>query len=641
MAMSKVGEESPPIVASWSAAEDRVDLEAKEYPQTEVNLEEDSGRPDRNTSAEPADTDRCWPLVQQTCHQARNCASSTWQRCSQTFNQVIASASSKGRAESRSRSCSPEGRPSDKAHRGKSSRPLFNKERLRLSSDNMSPAAKVVGCLRNNVLTILNILGVFTGVVVALILRNSREEKWTQREIVYVGFVGDLFLRMLKMLILPLIVSSMISAVGSLDLSVSGRIGTRAIVYYMSTTISAVILGIILVLTIHPGEGSDKGIVRGGQVRHVTTADMLMDLIRNLFPPNLVQACTAQYKTVLTPPKDYVPASVEEVNVTADLNGTSANVTAKSKNLYDWHMSSAYEDATNILGLVVFSTVLGITLGRMGPKGRPLLNFFVSLSEATMMITSWVIWLSPIGVLFLVASKMLEMESWEIMLGQLGMYFLTVMIGLFIHGFIVLQLIYFIVTRKLPFRYVGNLSEALATAFATSSSSATLPVALTCLEEKNGVDPRVTRFVMPIGATINMDGTALYEAVAAIFISQVRGIQLTMGSVVAVSITATAASIGAAGIPQAGIVTMVMVLDTLGLPAEDVSLIMAVDWFLDRFRTFTNVLGDSLGAGIVHHLSKDELDRMPASNMKESGPAIELDGPMNADVEKGEVEPPF
>lgn len=219
--------------------------------------------------------------------------------------------------------------------------------------------------------------------------------------------------------------------------------------------------------------------------------------------------------------------------------------------------------------------------------------------------------------MFLVASKMLEMESWEVMLGQLGMYFFTVMIGLFIHGFVVLQLIYFIVTRKLPFRYVGNLSEALATAFATSSrsvynswnksveregekrlisigmakmtgqcvsylfdSSATLPVALKCLEEKNKVDPRVTRFVMPIGATINMDGTALYEAVAAIFISQVRGIHLTMGNVVAVSITATAASIGAAGIPQAGIVTMVMVLDTLGLPAEDVSLIMAVDWFL-------------------------------------------------------------
>jgi len=132
-------------------------------------------------------------------------------------------------------------------------------------------------------------------------------------------------------------------------------------------------------------------------------------------------------------------------------------------------MMSAYEDATNILGLVVFSTVLGITLGRLGSKGRPLLNFFVSLSEATMMITGWVIWVSPVGVMFLVASKMLEMENWEIMLGQLGKYFLTVMVGLFIHGFVVLQLIYFLVTRKLPFRYVGNLSEALATAFATSS----------------------------------------------------------------------------------------------------------------------------------------------------------------------------
>ncbi|XP_046454395.1 excitatory amino acid transporter 3-like isoform X3 [Daphnia pulex] len=553
-------------------------------------------------------------------------------------NQVqhVRSASLKGRrGEQRSRSSSPEtgvgsGTKGSSATKG---RPFAKPISRAL---NMSVTQKVVGCLRSNVLTILNIAGVFSGVVLALALRSSREEKWTQREIVYVGFVGDLFLRMLKCLILPLIVSSMISAVGSLDLSVSGRIGTRAIVYYMTTTVSAVILGIILVLTIHPGEGSDKGIVRGGSVRHVTTADMLMDLIRNLFPPNLVQACTAQYKTVLTPPADYLESLANMTNS----NGTDAgNMTAgKPKNLYDWKMSSDYEDATNILGLVVFSTVLGITLGRMGAKGKPLLNFFVSMSEAVMMITGWVVWLSPVGVMFLVASKMLEMESWEVMLGQLGMYFFTVMIGLFIHGFVVLQLIYFIVTRKLPFRYVGNLSEALATAFATSSSSATLPVALKCLEEKNQVDPRVTRFVMPIGATINMDGTALYEAVAAIFISQVRGIHLTMGNVVAVSITATAASIGAAGIPQAGIVTMVMVLDTLGLPAEDVSLIMAVDWFLDRFRTFTNVLGDSLGAGIVHHLSRHELEEMPiepASGRRESD--IELDGPLaGADLEKGE-----
>lgn len=135
------------------------------------------------------------------------------------------------------------------------------------------------------------------------------------------------------------------------------------------------------------------------------------------------------------------------------------------------------------------------------------------------------------------------------------------------------------VVRKLPYGYVGQMSQVLATAFGTGSSSATMPITINCLDQM-GIDPRVTRFVIPVGATINMDGTALYEAVAALFIAQLRGISLTFGHLVAVSVTATAASIGAAGIPQAGLVTMVMVLDTVGLPAEDVTIIIAVDWLL-------------------------------------------------------------
>merc|ERR1719187_1246274 len=191
---------------------------------------------------------------------------------------------------------------------------------------------------------------------------------------------------------------------------------------------------------------------------------------------------------------------------------------------------------------------------------------------------------------------------------QLGWYFMTVMLGLIMHGFIVLPLIYSVCTRSLPFRFIANMTNAFTTAFGTGSSSATLPVTISLLEEKNQVDPRVCRFVLPIGATINMDGTALYEAVAAIFISQVNGMSLSIGQIIAISITATAASIGAAGIPQAGLVTMVMVLETVGLPPEDVTIILAVDWLLDRFRTTINVLGDSLGAGLVYHLSRDELD---------------------------------
>ena len=146
----------------------------------------------------------------------------------------------------------------------------------------------------------------------------------------------------------------------------------------------------------------------------------------------------------------------------------------------------------------------------------------------------------------------------------------------------VLPAIYTIVTKKVPLKFIANMTNAITTAFGTGSSSATLPVTINLLETKNKVDPRVCRFVLPIGATINMDGTALYEAVAAIFIAQVNNLNLSLGQICAVSITATAASIGAAGIPQAGLVTMVMVLETVGLPPDDITIILAVDWLLDR-----------------------------------------------------------
>ncbi|KAF7989705.1 hypothetical protein HCN44_008379 [Aphidius gifuensis] len=448
----------------------------------------------------------------------------------------------------------------------------------------------VYNFLKNNALTFMTVLGVFTGIVVGLTLRHSRAERWNEREIMYINYLGELFLRMLKSLILPLIIASLISAIGSLDLSLSGKIGARAIVYYMTTTVSAVILGIILVSIIKPGSAQESLEQTGvDDSRPTLTTDTLMDLVRNMFPPNLVAACISQTRTILIDPKN--------LTIGNDLN--------------QWKIKQEESPGMNVLGLVVFATVLGITLGKMKNEGKPLLNFFECMSTAMMIITNWVIWLSPAGVLFLVASKVIEMKSFQVILGQLGMYFMTVLIGLFFHGFVVLPIIFFIMTKKNPLVYLINMTQAVAMAFGTSSSSATLPVAINCLETRNGIDPRVAKFVMPIGATINMDGTALYEAVAAIFIAQVRGKVLSFGNIAAISITATAASIGAAGIPQAGLVTMVMVLDTVGLPSTDVTLIIAIDWLLDRFRTAINVIGDSLGAGIVNHMSKDELDAMP------------------------------
>ncbi|XP_063585051.1 excitatory amino acid transporter 3-like isoform X1 [Penaeus indicus] len=462
--------------------------------------------------------------------------------------------------------------------------------------------------IRNNLLPILTISGVTGGIVLGLILRYSRSERWTKREVMYVGYVGELFLRALKALIIPLIVSSLVSAIGSLDLSLSKKIGLRAIAYYLTTTVSAVILGIILVVSIHPGKGNDDDITKAGEAKASYTPDLLMDLPRNLFPPNLIQACFETHKTsivkpVLEPNDSRIDRWEEKYNWTR--NDSTALLPKE-----EWDIKMEHSRALNIMGLVSFATVLGLALSKLGPKGKPLLDVFHSLSDASMVITSWLIWISPIGILFLVASMMIEMEDFSVMLGQLGLYFGTVVLGIFIHGLIILPTIYTLLTRRLPFRFLANMTQAYITAFATASSSGTLPVTFQCLEEKNKIDTRVTRFVIPIGATINMDGTALYEAVAAIFIAQVRGMALTIGQIVAISITATAAAIGAAGIPQAGLVTMVMVLDVVGLPAEDITLIIAVDWLLDRFRTLMNVLGDSIGAGIVYELSKKELEKM-------------------------------
>ncbi|EDS41307.1 excitatory amino acid transporter 3 [Culex quinquefasciatus] len=451
--------------------------------------------------------------------------------------------------------------------------------------------------VKQNLLILMTIGGVVIGVALGLGLRDvgKDENLWTQRNIMYVNLLGDLFLRVIKAIILPLIVTSLISAVGSLDTNMSKKIGGLAILYYMTTTILAVLEGVALVITVQPGKRSDdKNDLAEAQRTNVTTADTLLDLIRNIFPPNLVQACLQQYQTVLSPPK--------------------ANPSEQDLDL--WDISSRFVDGTNLIGIVAASITFGVALSAVKNDAPVLLHFIQQLSVAVMKVTGWIIWLSPIGVLSLIAAKFLEMEDLAEVFGKLGLYFAVVVSGIVFHGVIVLPAIYFLLTRKNPYTFLLNMGQAIATAFGTSSSSATLPVTLQCLEEKNHIDTRITRFVIPIGTTINMDGTALYEAVAAIFIAQLRGIDLSFGQVLAVAITATAASIGTAAVPQGGLVTLVMVLDSIGLPSEDVSLIIALDWLVNRVRAVVNVLGDCFGAGIVAHYSRKDLENNPLESPK-------------------------
>uniref|UniRef100_A0A8D2LKP2 Amino acid transporter n=1 Tax=Varanus komodoensis TaxID=61221 RepID=A0A8D2LKP2_VARKO len=388
------------------------------------------------------------------------------------------------------------------------------------------------------------------------------------------------------------------AGLAGLDAKSSGRMGTRAMVYYISTTVVAAILGVILVLSIHPGNPKlKKSPVVITKNEEVSSLDAFLDLIRNLFPENLVQACFQQVTQRTDGHAIHTNGSVLNATIT-EVNVGPSTVTQKQLE---------FKAGMNVLGLIGFFIAFGIAMGKMGDQAKPMADFFNILNEIIMKLVSMIMWYSPFGIASLICGKIADIKDLEVVARQLGMYMVTVIVGLVIHGAMVLPLIFFIVTRQNPFVFYAGIFQAWITALGTASSAGTLPVTFRCLEENLKIDKRVTRFVLPIGATINMDGTALYEAVAAIFIAQMNSINLDGGQIATVSLTATLASVGAASIPSAGLVTMLLILTAVGLPTQDISLLIAVDWLLDRMRTSINVVGDSFGAGIVHYLSQKEL----------------------------------
>ncbi|TRY82642.1 hypothetical protein DNTS_032583 [Danionella cerebrum] len=445
---------------------------------------------------------------------------------------------------------------------------------------------------RNGLLT-LSVLAVITGCVLGFMLRGLALSSQAK---IYFSFPGELLMRILKMLILPLITSSLMSGLSSMESKACCRMGVLTVTYYLWTTFIAVVVGIALVLIIKPGYGTDMESNRLGSGQVMTSADALLDLVRNMIPSNLIEATFQQYKT------DLIPIIKTQVNtgqpnfvyLMPDENhpkGRTVLLELTPPPDIEYKTRPGSSQQMNVLGIVIFSATMGLLLGKMGERGAPLVN---------------VCQYFPFGIIFLVAGKILDMSDPSTLGKKLGWYGITVLAGLFVHGLILLPLFYFILTRKNPFTYIRGLLQAMVIALATSSSSATLPITMKCLLENCRVDRQIARFVLPVGATINMDGTALYEAVAAIFIAQVNEYELDFGQLVTISITATAASIGAAGIPQAGLVTMVIVLTSVGLPPDDITLIVAIDWILDRFRTMINVLGDALAAGIIGHLCRKD-----------------------------------
>ncbi|TCJ14677.1 dicarboxylate/amino acid:cation symporter [Parasulfuritortus cantonensis] len=371
------------------------------------------------------------------------------------------------------------------------------------------------------------------------------------------GFLGSLFLNALKMLIVPLIVTSIIAGVsGSGAAEGLGRLGGKTLAYYLTTTLLAVLVGLAMVNLVQPGVldgvpaarslGLDAG--TGAALAKVADRDAgdLVEIFLRMVPPNIVAAAAEG----------------------------------------------------EMLGLIVFSLLFGYFVTRLpadlaGTQRR----FWEGAAQAMLKFTELVMRFAPIGVFGLVAKVVAGsgLDSFR----SLAEFFFTVLAALAIHMFVVLPVLVRVFGRASPWRHFRAMSPAMLTAFSTASSSATLPLTMDCVEKRAGVSERVSSFVLPLGATVNMDGTALYECVAVLFIAQAYGVDLSFAQQLTVVLLALLTSIGVAGIPAASLVAITLILGHFGLPAEAIGLILATDRVLDMCRTSVNMFSDSCGAVVI------------------------------------------
>lgn len=392
------------------------------------------------------------------------------------------------------------------------------------------------------------LIGLVLGILYGLFLKAHIE---------YVSWMGVIFLRGLKMVIVPLILSSIISGITNVGSAGNlGRLGLKTMGYYVMTSLVAIITGLFFVNAIKPGADAEIGLTKEVEGMGGSASDFVDTLI-NIVPTNIFEAF---------------------VN-------------------------------NDMLSIIFFAIIFGFFITQVNLKHKVFMTeLFNSTFEVMMKVTMFVIKLAPFGIFGIIAKAVAEAPSLTEFAGRMGIYMLTVVLSLFFHAFISLPLILKFVGKVRPSWHMKNMTTPLLTAFSTASSSATLPLTMEAVEHKSGVSNKVTSFTLPLGATINMDGTALYECVAAIFIAQAYGVELSVFTQAIIVMTALLSSIGAAGIPMAGFVMISVILTAAGLPLEGVGLILAVDPLLDMFRTATNVWSDSCGAVVIGKSEGEDLD---------------------------------
>ena len=377
----------------------------------------------------------------------------------------------------------------------------------------------------------------------------------------YTNWIGELFLRALNMIIVPLIFCSITTGVASVGSSGNlGRLGIKTMGYYMLSSLAAICTGLILVNLFKPGVGADLGFIEpvGGIA---AASDSFGQTLIKIIPTNIIEALAQG----------------------------------------------------QMLSIIFFSILFGFFLTRISEKPQKLISDVLNgILDVIMRITMFVIRFAPLGIFSItakvIAQQVINGNGIDEIISRLGLYMVTVLAGIFFHFFITLSLAMKILGKVNPMKHLRNMATPILTAFSTSSSNATLPLTMEAVENNDGVSNKIASFTLPLGATINMNGTALYECVAVIFIAQAYGIELSFGQQMIVVFTSLLAAIGSAGIPMAGLVMMAVVLKAVGLPLEGIGLLLAVDRILDMFRTTLNVYGDTCGAAIIAKSEGEKLN---------------------------------
>ena len=394
------------------------------------------------------------------------------------------------------------------------------------------------------------LLGAVTGIVIHYALPASDfKDKFIVEGVLYV--IGQGFIRLMQMLVVPLVFCSLVCgsmAIG--DTKTLGKVGLKTVGFYITTTALAVAIALSVAYMINPGIGLNMDAVEKAEMSAAQSSTSIVDTLLNIIPKNPIGS-----------------------------------------------MASG-----DMLPIIVFALFVGIMLAKLGSKASTVANFFSQFNDVMMEMTMAIMSIAPIGVFCLIARTFATVgfSAFAPMLKYMG----SVTLALLLQCFVVYQILLFVFTRLNPLKFIKKFLPVMGFAFSTATSNATIPMSIDTLNKKMGVSKQISSFTIPLGATINMDGTSIMQGVAVVFIAQVYGIDLTVANLATVVLTATLASIGTAGVPSVGLVTLAMVLNSVGLPTEGIALIMGIDRILDMLRTAVNITGDAVCTTIVAHQEK-------------------------------------